>query len=299
MNFENLQVKKDFYKNAKLSSSFFKLQREVYSFLDLEKAYIDGFFNNCIVPWAVFDKNGDALAILNTIYMDIETENGLKRAIQIGTVATAPKKRRLGLSKFLLKQVLEQIEQECDFVFLFANSTVLDFYPKFGFIRKPEYVFRKDVSSGFDNISKKPYRELNVSDLLDRQLLKHLLQNRCSLSSKFSVSNHDMLAYWYCIEFYQNNLYISQDEKVLLVAEIIDETLNIYDIVMLKDNPNFFKSFFFPGITAVVCYFIPDKFSSIFEPILESEDDDFLFVKGDDKNLILPQQIKVPMLAHT
>ena len=40
-----------------------------------------------------------------------------------------------------MEQVKEDWEKRYDFIFLFANESVLDFYPKFGFERKEQYQF--------------------------------------------------------------------------------------------------------------------------------------------------------------
>ena len=59
--------------------------------------------------------------------------------IQIGTVMTDEEYRNQGLSRFLMEKVLSEWENKCDCIYLFANDTVLDFNPKFGFERVYEY----------------------------------------------------------------------------------------------------------------------------------------------------------------
>ena len=65
---------------------------------------------------------------MNLIVND-KTVNG----IQIGAVGTLPEYRNKGLSKYLMDLVLDKYQDSTDISFLFANETVTEFYPKFGF----------------------------------------------------------------------------------------------------------------------------------------------------------------------
>jgi predicted GNAT family acetyltransferase len=50
------------------------------------------------------------------------------QAIQIGTVMTHPDYRKKGLAKKLIEHITAIYEKQSDFIYLFANKTVLDFY---------------------------------------------------------------------------------------------------------------------------------------------------------------------------
>lgn len=58
---------------------------------------------------------------------------------------THPNYRGQGLAKNLLNHVIAKYEDQYDFLYLFANDTVLDFYPKFGFERIEESSFTVDA----------------------------------------------------------------------------------------------------------------------------------------------------------
>jgi predicted N-acetyltransferase YhbS len=60
-----------------------------------------------------------------------EARNGY----QPGAVATHPDHRKRGLARQLMKKVLSELYAADQPVILFANSSVLDFYPRFGFRR--------------------------------------------------------------------------------------------------------------------------------------------------------------------
>jgi GNAT superfamily N-acetyltransferase len=60
-----------------------------------------------------------------------EARNGY----QLGAVATHPDHRNRGLARQLMNKVLSELDAADQPVILFANSSVLDFYPRFGFRR--------------------------------------------------------------------------------------------------------------------------------------------------------------------
>lgn len=62
--------------------------------------------------------------------------NGKERnGYQIGAVATHPDHRHRGLARLLMNKILSELDAPDQPVILFANSSVLDFYPRFGFRR--------------------------------------------------------------------------------------------------------------------------------------------------------------------
>lgn len=88
---------------------------------------------------------------------------------------TDPDYRGRGLSCWLIDRVLEDFEQQVDFVFLYANDSVLDFYPKFGFKRAPEF-FAVAEQTDKDRITanKANIHKLNVTQQQDQQILMRI-----------------------------------------------------------------------------------------------------------------------------
>jgi predicted N-acetyltransferase YhbS len=68
--------------------------------------------------------------------------NGKERSgYQIGAVATHADHRNRGLARSLMNKVLGELDTPNQPVILFANSSVLDFYPRFGFRRLAQSSF--------------------------------------------------------------------------------------------------------------------------------------------------------------
>jgi len=68
--------------------------------------------------------------------------NGKERSgYQLGAVATRADHRNRGLARLLMNKVLGELDAPDQPVILFANSSVLDFYPRFGFRRLAQSSF--------------------------------------------------------------------------------------------------------------------------------------------------------------
>ncbi len=91
--------------------------------------------------WHQYVDGRKLIANVSVNVLDFVVNGEEKRAIQIGTVMTHPEYRNRGLSKRLMHKVLEAYENRYDFMYLFANQNVLDFYPKFGFKAVSDYPF--------------------------------------------------------------------------------------------------------------------------------------------------------------
>lgn len=111
--------------------------------LSFEPWYQNGHWSDKYIPYTLFD--GDlAVANVSVNTMTFTSANaGRLHGIQLGTVMTHPAYRGRGLSRFLMEQVLAEWKDKWDFLYLFANDTVLDFYPQFGFYPVKESCYQK------------------------------------------------------------------------------------------------------------------------------------------------------------
>jgi len=64
-----------------------------------------------------------------------------KNYIQLGTVMTDSSYCGKGLNRYIMENILEEYKGNTDGIYLFANDTVLDYYPKFGFVPSKEYEY--------------------------------------------------------------------------------------------------------------------------------------------------------------
>src|SRR5690606_33968511 len=93
-----------------------------------------------------FVEEGKVIANASVNKMTVISNEKEYKAIQVGTVMTHPDYRNQGLAAELMNKIIEIYEKEYDFIYLFANETVLDFYPKFGFEKVKESRFNMKAS---------------------------------------------------------------------------------------------------------------------------------------------------------
>ena len=58
---------------------------------------------------------------------------------------TKKEHRKKGLVDYLLKKVLDDWEDKVDNIYLYANNSVLELYPKYGFKKAREYRLSMEV----------------------------------------------------------------------------------------------------------------------------------------------------------
>lgn len=60
---------------------------------------------------------------------------------------TDPDFRNQGLNRLIMEQVLKDWEDKIFLIYLYANPSVLEFYPKFGFVKANEFVHYRPIIS--------------------------------------------------------------------------------------------------------------------------------------------------------
>ncbi len=123
--------------DAAMRGSFLRLAQQVFG-LSFEEWYQNGYWTDRYIPYAAVD-SGRVAANASVNVMDFVRQGEPCRLVQIGTVMTDPAYRGRGLAGALLRRILSDWADACDGIYLFANSTVLDFYPRFGFARVQEF----------------------------------------------------------------------------------------------------------------------------------------------------------------
>ncbi len=127
-----ITIEKRIRQTPSLRADFFELTRTVFG-LDFEKWYQAGDWTDRYLPYAAA-VDGTLVANVSANLIDISFRGEKRRYIQIGAVMTAPAYRQRGFSRMLLEELLSDWKDRCDGVYLYANDSVLDFYPKFGFL---------------------------------------------------------------------------------------------------------------------------------------------------------------------
>ena len=281
----------DFRKDDFLRSSFNKLTQKVYKF-DFEVWYQNGYWGERYIPYSLLE--GDTMVSNVSVNLIDFLVLGEKRTyVQIGTVMTDPAYRNKGLNRVLIEQVLEEWKGKCDLIYLFANNTVLDFYPKFGFKRADEYQYSKKINSF--NTNSKP-QKLKITKKSTAFLIKKI--NKSVPHSKISMINNASLAMFYLTSTMAENIYYIEKFDAVIIADYKQETLFLYEIFseQIIEIEKLLATIIIEGIERVVFGFTPNDTSSLEEKI--HTPDDVLFILDDKWGVFSKARLQFPVLSH-
>ena len=283
------------YRDKKsLRNEYFNFISKLFPSADFKEWYAKGFWNDKYNPVSIIN-DGRIISNVSAMQMNIIVEEKIYNGLQIGAVGTIPEYRNNGLSRILMEYVIEKYSNDSDIFLLFANETVLDFYPKFGFKRFEEKVFISEL-----NIPKAKFaaRKLDIQNEADYSLLQGLLNNRTEITKIFGAKDYGSITMWHVLNIHRNNLYYLQDEDSILIMKEKNKQLHIYEIICkeyLDINsvlPKVIKS---QEIKYIKFYFPPDQLNYSYNKIII--EDEGLFVLSNLK--LSADPFKFPVTAVT
>ncbi|EFQ2719464.1 GNAT family N-acetyltransferase, partial [Listeria monocytogenes] len=189
-----------------------------------------------------------------------------------------PNYRGQGLAKNLLNHVIAKYEDQYDFLYLFANDTVLDFYPKFGFERIEESSFTVDACNLKKKASK--LKKLNPDNKTDFQLISRIVSKRAPLSNILDVKESEDLLMFYVLIALKNELYYLEELDVIILMEQEGTDLYVLDILSTKklDVVEVLSYLSTKKIETIHLLFTPEK-SKYIDAAYIIETEDMLFVR--------------------
>lgn len=277
----------------KYRMSFNALTEKTFGF-SFEQWYQEGYWKNQYIPYSLMD--GDVvISNVSVNIMDFEVFGKSKRYIQLGTVMTDVAYRNQGLLRVILEKIIVEWKDKGDLLYLFANDSVLNFYPKFGFTTLNQYQYTKLISKQCKNGLVK---KLNMSNECDRALVYDKANVHFSLS-KISMCGNAELIMFYCTLVMTDSVYYIQDYDAVIIANFVGDTIEVLGVFCTEEVPldkilNYLVN---ENIKREKLYFTPkDTDSYLINPI---EGEDTLFILGEDKMLLGDNQFMFPKLSHT
>ncbi|MFF2888293.1 GNAT family N-acetyltransferase [Paenibacillus sp. NPDC057967] len=266
--------------NETYRESFFELAKLVFE-LDFRAWYDNGGWNDQYVCYSYADQ-GKVIANASINKMTLVSDGRIYQAIQIGTVMTHPDYRNQGLSGKLMQRILDIYENKCDFIYLFANDTVHDFYPKFGFQRVAESSFSLQVTSlGQLPAPSGPIRRLDLQHAEDQELLQSMAASRVPVSNKLGVIRDEHLLTFYSTLAFPDDFYYFEKLEAIVLFKHEESELHLFDIVSRTsiDIESIVASLINEETKIVHFHFTPDvEWKELRVEPLDGEDD-ALFVK--------------------
>lgn len=280
---------KSYKDNDKMRKSLNELTEKTFGF-NFENWYSNGFWGDKFIPHSLVD--GDKIiAHVSVSLMDFDLDGAEKHHIQIGTVMTDKNYRGQGLSRYLMDRVFDEYKENSDGIYLFGNDSVINFYPKFGFIRSKEYQYSKDVYS-INNIKK--IQQVDMSDELKWKEFFNSVSNSVS-NDRFSMNNTGLIAFW---TRWSSSVYYLTEEDTYIIADVKGENLFIKQIISShKVNLDTVINSFGNDIKKVMLGFTPyDATGYTMDEYHEG--DCTLFILGKDFESIENKKLIFPTLSH-
>ncbi|WP_367898048.1 GNAT family N-acetyltransferase [Leptospira sp. WS58.C1] len=280
-----------------LREKYFEFTPQALYGADFRPWFEKGGWSEKYHPNSLIDPEGKILSNVSVMEMDVLLLGDRRSAIQLGAVGTLPDYRKQGLSAKLIRTVLEKYSNSL--VFLFANDSVTDFYPKFGFRKVEEIWFRAAYpESILGKGKKKHYRILNPNFAQDVEILKRISSFSLPTTEIFGAMGYGSILLFYFLAGESFQFLYDDSENSILVIGREDKTLWIYDVLCDRrpDLEKLLASLGIPEAAEIRFGFSPEKFDircEKFEAPFESP----LFVKGE---FPVPEKcFKFPILAQT
>lgn len=274
--------------------SFNDLAKNVFG-ISFEDWYKAGYWNEKYIPYTLFYGH-KAIANASANIMDFNTFGESKRYIQVGTVMTDENYRNKGLSRFLMEKILDDWNNKCDFVYLYANSTVLDFYPKLGFSRIKEYEYFKKIKKSKAG----SFEKLNMDIQENRDKLHDCIKNN-KIFSNLSMQENADLVMFYCITVLKDCVYYSKSLDVFAVAKFNNGQIHLLDVFSKVeiDLDNIIDAFCNIENDSILLGFTPKNIHSyevrVVDEVLK---DEVLFIQNNKTTLFDNNKIMFPLLSH-
>lgn len=288
----NNQIIKNYRHQDHLRHSFNTLAGKTFEGLDFEPWYQNGYWSDRYNPYSIVI-DGEIAANVSVNLIDFMWNGERKHLIQLGTVMTEERFRNQGLIKQIMNEIDKDYHHNVDGFYLFANDSVLDFYPKFGFHKAMEYRYAKPFSTSRKySMVQIPMRNKN-----DWGKLEDAIRQSVSYS-RLNMINNSNLIMFYITGFMQENLYYSQEYDTCVIANAEEDTLTVYNIFSKKKYPlDDILAAFGSDIRQVILGFTPIDAEG-YTVSAYKEEDCTLFIKGRCFDNFEQDKVIFPTLSH-
>ncbi|WP_421616982.1 GNAT family N-acetyltransferase [Brevibacillus sp. TJ4] len=279
--------------DAALRDSFFALAASTFG-IRFDKWHERGFWNERYIPYS-FAVKEQVIANVSANLLDLVIEGERKRAVQIGTVMTHPDYRNQGLSTELMNRVMAEYEGRYDVMYLFANESVLDFYPRFGFQAVEERLFTLAYTPTVAGRGRAGVRRLDVEKEEDLRLLYTYACERMPVSRRFATERAEGIFMFHCLQAFPDDLYYLPEEDAVVICKQAENRLELFDLVSKREVRirDVLAKMAGPDTGQVVFHFTPD------DPAIAVEDAPFssgLFVIAEGGSRY-PAALKHPLTS--
>lgn len=289
-------VIKNYRNDPVLRKSFNELAGKTFD-IDFEDWYQNGYWGENYDPYSIV-MDGKVVSNVSVNHMEFLWHGERKYFIQLGTVMTDESYRNRGFIRQIMEEIERDYEKKSDGFFLFANDSVLDFYPKFGFRKSEEFQYsQKFTATAASAAGQKTVEQIPMRGKAAWALLEDAIRKGIPHSSFEMVNNRELILF-YVTKYMQENVYYHKELDAYVIAEIEGGSLLLHNIFSPGpvDIGQIVKSFGH-GIRQVRLGFTPVNRGGYTEEPLK-EEDCTLFVKGKGFESFELDKLMFPTLAH-
>ena len=275
--------------DKQLRDSFNRLAEQTFG-LNFEGWYQNGFWGDNYDPHSIVI-DGEVVSNVSVNRTDLVFGGRRYHILQLGTVMTAPEYRGRGLNRAIMEYI-EREYADADGIYLFANDTVVDYYPRFGFRPGREMACRKAVIASDTCRAEQVLMDGPAAwDRLAAAMEKSTFREGCPM-----VGNPGLI-FFYASQFMTDAVYHIPSLDAWVIAEQEGKSLTIHNIfadasVTVED-----VAAAFAGVEEICLGFAPENPEGWESAELQEEDTHF-FVKGSVFAEFEESGLRIPSLSH-
>lgn len=285
-----MEIVKHYRNNAALRRSFNELAEATFG-LNFENWYRMGFWGDNYDPYSLVI-DGRVVANVSVNRTDMVIGGERRRLYQLGTVMTAPEYRNRGYIRAIMEEVEKDI-RDADGVYLFANDSVTEFYPKFGFVPGTEHIYTRKVTQTGENRMRKVLMSTDAGiDSLYGAMKANTFETGCRM-----VDNNGLI-FFYAAQFMQDCVYHDETTDTWVIAELENGELLLHNV--FSSSPIALDAVIaaFGGeVTSVTLGFTPEDTEGWDCREYHEKDCNF-FVRGDAFRDFAEKKLRIPTLSH-
>lgn len=272
--------------------SFNELAQTVFD-INFEDWYQNGYWTEKYIPYSFLHKD-KVIANVSVSPMKFVHNGIVKNYVQLGTVMTDEAYRNQGLIRRLIHEVDSDYSNKVDGFFLFANETVLDFYPKFGYERVKEHSFYQHTDIDCEMTA----RRVPMKTREDFKFLEAAVNNSCMQSNFWMMENMELVMF-YATNFMNENVFEMKDQNAYAIAELHQGELFLHQVFSPeKVNLERIIASFGKEVKKVTLGFTPLEETG-FQWEESRDEDTVLYGKGSSLVDMVQWKQRIPTLSHT
>lgn len=280
---------RNYQHDENLRASFNELSRRIFG-LSFEDWYKWGYWQDNYIPYSIWDGQR-ILANVSVSPLSLCYEGQVLRLYQLGTVMTDPAFRGQGLSRRLM-EAIDRDFRGADGSFLFANDSVADFYPRFGYGASAEWAC---VLPGGG--AGRPARRISLGDMTERRRFEDAVKSSTPQQQPHMVGPLALVMF-HALKFYQEDIYYLEDIDAYAIAQEKSDGWFVHGVFARQIVDLHHIAAVFRSPRGVTLGFSPPESGACRRVRIEAPDETF-FIRGNAMRFIEERQLRLPVLIRT